>query len=188
MGRGQKIVVFVLFFLLFLLIGFYYSLKKNIVKYRTAFYVYFVSANEEFKLIPVERITRPLLGIEEKVRFSIESLLSGPTEEEKKRNIITMIPESVKLLNCRIEDDVVFLDFSEDIEKGGGAEEMKTRLAQVVFTATQFPEIKKVRFMIEGKFIKYFSGEGITDVEKPLGRKDFIEFQYGGENEKRNPS
>ena len=110
MGRGQKITVFVLFFILFLLIGFYYSIKKNVVKYRTAFYVYFVSANEEFKLIPVERITRPLLGIEEKVRFSIESLLSGPTEEEKKR-FVTIIDELLgklekkHILDFRKSDD-----------------------------------------------------------------------------------
>ena len=49
---------------------------------------------------------------------------------------------------------------------------MEGRLREIVYTATQFPEIKKVRFLIKGKEVKVFSGEGITEVEKPLGRED----------------
>ncbi|RKY32446.1 MAG: hypothetical protein DRP67_00925 [Candidatus Omnitrophota bacterium] len=178
MKKTQKIIVSVLFLIFLSLIGFYYySIKKS--KYKTVYYVYFLSSNQELKLIPVERTAKPFSDIEEKVKSSIKDLLNGPNQEEKEKNIITMIPEGVKLINCYIRNDTVFLDFSKDIEKGGGTEEMKARLAQIVFTATQFPEINKVRFMIEGKFIKYFGGEGLTDVEKPLERKDFIKVKRG---------
>ena len=45
---------------------------------------------------------------------------------------------------------------------GGGSLSMLTRLAQVVFTLTQFPQIDAVVFRIEGQRVTVFSGEGIA--------------------------
>ena len=38
---------------------------------------------------------------------------------------------------------------------------MASRLAQVVFTATQFSEVDSVLFKIDGEVVEVFSGEGI---------------------------
>jgi hypothetical protein len=46
---------------------------------------------------------------------------------------------------------------------------MTNRLAQVVFTATQFPAVSAVRFKLDGKTIAAFGGEGIV-LEGPQAR------------------
>ena len=49
---------------------------------------------------------------------------------------------------------------------------MFTRLAQVVFTLTQFPSVDGVRFKLDGKLIDTLGGEGII-VDEPVGREDY---------------
>jgi spore germination protein GerM len=131
-------------------------------------------------------------SIQNKVESAIKELIKGPTEEEKKEGFSTSLNENTRLLNVSIEGDTVNLDFSKEVEEGGGTLLMESRIAQIVYTATQFEGIKKVRFLIEGKNIDYFSGEGITIVEKPIGREDLAEFDIKiieeGKNEKGNTS
>ena len=71
-----------------------------------------------------------------------------------------------------MEEDTVLLNFSKQIDEGGGTETMLARLRQIVYTATQFSGVNKVRFLIDGQPIKYFSSEGLTEVEHPIGRAD----------------
>ena len=49
---------------------------------------------------------------------------------------------------------------------------MKARLAQVVFTLTQFPTVRGVLFHLDGEPVNVFSGEGIV-LDHPVGRKDY---------------
>ncbi len=53
---------------------------------------------------------------------------------------------------------------------------MYSRLAQIVYTATQFPELDRVMLLIEGERRSYFSGEGLTLVEEPMMRQDFSDY------------
>ena len=131
-------------------------------------------------MVRVSRTAPGLRGVEARVRYSVEKLLEGLTDEEEKAGYLTSIPAGAKLLACSIENGTAFIDFSADIESGGGTAAMEERLAQIVFTATQFPGVETVRFKIDGKLIEYFGGEGITDVERPLGRDHFTRFLEGG--------
>ncbi len=47
---------------------------------------------------------------------------------------------------------------------------MFARLAQVVYTLTEFDTVKDVRFMLDGEPVDVFSGEGIL-LEEPVGRQ-----------------
>ena len=49
---------------------------------------------------------------------------------------------------------------------------MQYRLAQVVYTLTQFSTVKSVVFQIEGQTVTVFGGEGIV-LDGPVGRADF---------------
>jgi len=132
------------------------------------------------ELVPVRRLAKGR-KLEERLKTAVELVISGPSDEEKKEGFYSAVPTETKLLDCRVDrEGMVFLDFSEDVEKGGGTEEMEERLAQIVFTATQFSEIRCVQLLINGKTVKYFSGEGITEVEHPLTRADFTQFNQGG--------
>lgn len=49
---------------------------------------------------------------------------------------------------------------------------MQMRLGQVVYTMTQFPTVKAVRFKLDGAPVNVFSGEGIV-LDHPVGRSDY---------------
>ncbi len=142
----------------------------------TGVFVYFLNydqGEQKSYLVPQRREIERTNVLEEKIRLAIESLLKGLTEEEKEAGLTNAVAENAVLLNVTIDGDTVYLDFSRDIEQGGGTEMMTDRLAQIIFTATQFYPVTKVQLLINGKTIKYFSGEGITDVEHPMDRDTF---------------
>lgn len=195
MKKNEKFILIGLFsfFILLLLFLVFLKIKEKFLK-ETSIYVFLTKQEEEQTfIIPVRRnIGFYRNKIEKKIEYAIRELIKGPTEQEKKEGFSTYLNENTRLLNVSIEDNIVNLNFSKEVEEGGGTLVMEARIAQIVYTATQFPEIEKVRFLIEGKTIKYFSGEGITIVEKPVSRDDLKEFDIKiieeEKNEKRNPS
>ncbi|MCM8817894.1 MAG: GerMN domain-containing protein [Candidatus Omnitrophica bacterium] len=178
MKKNENIVFIILSFILLVLLLFWGFLKiRGKILKETSVYVFFVTQKDnQIYLLPVKRQIGYCRNFKNKIAMTIKELLKGPTEEEKKEGFSTFLNENTKLLNVTIEEDMVNLDFSKEVEEGGGTLTMETRIAQIVCSATQFPEIKKVRFLIEGKPINYFSGEGITIVEKPISRDDLKEF------------
>lgn len=86
----------------------------------------------------------------------------------------TAIPAGTRLLGVDIDDGVATVDLSSEFESGGGSHSMFMRLAQVVYTATQFDTVKSVRLHLDGEPVEVFSGEGIV-LDKPLTRKDYEE-------------
>ena len=123
-------------------------------------------------IVPVVRKTERIRSIEEKVKNVMTLLLQGPDEAEKAVGYDSALPREAQLLGVSVEDDTVLLNFSKQIDEGGGTEMMLARLRQIVYTATQFSGVNKVRFLIDGQPIKYFSSEGLTEVEHPIGRAD----------------
>lgn len=103
---------------------------------------------------------------------AIRALLAGPNSFEKKHGRTTAIPSGTELNSVVIRDHVATVDLSGRYDDGGGSLSMQARLAQVVFTATQFPSIRKVSFELDGKPVTEFGGEGIL-LGKPVGRADF---------------
>ncbi|MBN1445954.1 MAG: GerMN domain-containing protein [Candidatus Omnitrophica bacterium] len=177
MGKNQKIVLYLLAGILLIAVIALVAVKVRIrIAGETTVRTYFLKYDEPQKknyLVPVSRQIERTKGPEEKIRAALEALLKGISEEEKEKGLINSVNEKAVLLGVRIEDDTAYLDFSKEIEEGGGTSMMTERLGQIVFTATQFPPVAKVRILINGEFIKYFSGEGITDVESPMGRENF---------------
>jgi len=55
---------------------------------------------------------------------------------------------------------------------GGGSYNILSRLAQVVYTLTQFPTVDRVLFYLDGQPVDVFSGEGVV-LEHPVGRADY---------------
>lgn len=108
-----------------------------------------------------------------RIRAALEMLLLGPLPEEAGEGYLTELPPGITVKGVRLEGDVAFVDFSPEIAAGGGTASMRARLMQVVYTVTRFGRVNRVRFLIDGEMIDYFSGEGLTEVESPLGRADF---------------
>jgi spore germination protein GerM len=105
---------------------------------------------------------------------ALEELLEGPSPFEEAYGLRSAVPEGTQLLGLRIEDGLAYVDLTSEFESGGGTASMQMRLAQVVFTITQFPTVKGVVFSLDGEQIDVLGGEGII-IDHPLTRRDYAE-------------
>jgi hypothetical protein len=105
-------------------------------------------------------------------RTAMELLLEGPSDEEAEAKVESVIPDGTELLDISLKNGVATVDLSNEYESGGGSLSMQMRLAQVVYTLTQFGSVDGVDFRIDGEPVESFSGEGIV-LESPQTRKDF---------------
>ena len=102
----------------------------------------------------------------------LHALIAGPNEEERQRGLISLIPPGSQLISIRIEGATAFINFNEDFQYNTfGVEGYAAQLREVVFTATEFSNIRDVQILIEGRRID-FLGEGIW-IGGPLNREMF---------------
>lgn len=100
---------------------------------------------------------------------ALEDLLSGP---RRGSGMGTAIPDGTKLLGISIKNGVATVDLTSTYQAGGGSRSMQLRLGQVVYTLTQFPTVRSVRFQLDGAPVNVFSSEGIV-LDKPVGRSAY---------------
>lgn len=113
------------------------------------------------------------ISSENSLESALTALLVGPTNAEESHDIITNIPENTILKSIKIEDDIMFLDFSEEFEFNSyGRDSTLLQLKQIVFTATEYSDIEKIQFLINGEIRTYLGGDGVV-IGKPLSRDDF---------------
>jgi germination protein M len=107
-------------------------------------------------------------------RAALTELLGGPTAaEERELDMTTAIPEGTTLRGVTISSDgTAMVDLSSAFESGGGSLSMMMRLAQVVYTVTQFPSVADVLLSIDGVPTTVFGSEGLV-LDQPLTRADF---------------
>ena len=104
---------------------------------------------------------------------AMSALLDGPSDSEKVAKISTAIPDGTQLLGLTIKDGVATVDLSHEFESGGGSASVLGRLAQVVYTLTQFPSVKSVLFQVEGREVHALGGEGAV-LDGPATRADYV--------------
>ncbi|MEP6639258.1 MAG: GerMN domain-containing protein [Chloroflexota bacterium] len=106
---------------------------------------------------------------------AMEALLAGPTADESgERTITSGIPDGTRLLGVTIKNGVATVDLSTEYDSGGGTASMRFRLAQVVYTLTQFSSVRSVVFQIEGQAVSVFGGEGIV-LDGPQSRAAYAD-------------
>lgn len=103
---------------------------------------------------------------------ALRALLEGPTDFEEEVGLTTAIPEGTELLGVEVVDGIARVDLSGEFESGGGSLSMQARIAQVVFTATQFDQVSGVEILIDGEEVEAIGGEGLV-VDQALSRDDF---------------
>lgn len=107
----------------------------------------------------------------QKAAFWLQTLLQGPTSADQE-GAASAIPRGSKLLGVKREGSVLDVDLSSEFESGGGSLSMQLRVAQVIYTGTQFEGFDAVRILIEGENVEAIGGEGLI-VAEPLSRRDF---------------
>jgi germination protein M len=118
-------------------------------------------------------VTRQLHKTDGPLSDTIKALLAGPTPAEKSQNCMTLIPNGSKLLSATIKNGIATLNFSDDFEINTiGVEGYIGQLMQIVYTATSFPTVNSVQFIIEGEKKEYLGSEGQW-IGSPLSRSSF---------------
>lgn len=104
-------------------------------------------------------------------RGALEALLAGPNAAEKGAGMGSAIPAGTRLLGITIDKGLATVDVSKEFASGGGSLSMTTRVAQVVYTLTQFDTVERVTIRIDGREVEGIGGEGVP--AKDLTRDDF---------------
>ena len=129
--------------------------------------VWFVKRDRLFEALRAHAATRRV------ATAALHALLAGPTAAERADGIRTEIPRGTRLLpDLSISKGVAKVDLTSDFETGAPSRSLKLRLAQVVYTLTQFPTVKSVRFEIDGSPVSVFSSGGIV-LDHPVGRSAY---------------
>jgi Sporulation and spore germination/Kelch motif len=82
---------------------------------------------------------------------AVEALLAGPDRAERAAGIHSEIPSGTRLNSIAISNGVARIDLSSDYQAGASSRALQLRLAQVVYTLTQFPTVSSVRLSVDGE-------------------------------------
>ena len=104
-------------------------------------------------------------------RGALTELLAGPDDFEAGIGMTTAIPDGTELLGVDIADGAATVDLSGEFQSGGGSLSMQLRVAEVVFTVTQFPTVESVSIELDGEAVDAIGGEGVPASD--LTRADF---------------
>ena len=131
-----------------------------------------MTVNVYYSTNEISAATRIIPKTQEVGAAAIRALLEGPTADEQAAGMVTNIPEGTIFLGLSIEDGVATVDLSKEYASGGGSWSMIMRLAEVVFTLTQFPTVDGVNFKLDGQPVGVFGGEGFV-LDHPLDRSEY---------------
>lgn len=130
--------------------------------------VYFLRGE---KLLPARRD----LGGPAVAASAVRALLAGPSAAEREAGMSTTVPDGTELRGVNLAGGTATVDLSGRFASGGGTLSMTGRLAQLVFTLTQFDSVERVDLRLDGESTRVFGGEGII-LDHPQTRADYEDF------------
>ncbi|WP_317367603.1 GerMN domain-containing protein [uncultured Tyzzerella sp.] len=125
-----------------------YILNASIIVNAQDFYkIYYLENDIDERLTFDEYVILGDYMDEYKIKLLLETYLYNS------KNSINYIPEGTKVLNTKIINNNLFINFNKNIENYGGGNYYETNLIrQILHTCFQFEDIKSVTFLIENKF------------------------------------
>ena len=104
----------------------------------------------------------------DKYTAAVETLLEEPDEE----NLTTIFPKNTGFRSVTVEGDLATVDIDGSILKGfvGGSTGEEFLVGSIVDTLTNFPEVKRVRILVNGQEVETLSGH--MDLSMPLERME----------------
>ncbi len=138
--------------------------KRGILREKKGILLYFSDGESEY-LIGEKREILKRDEIEEEAKDAINELIKGP-----KGKLIPTLPTQTKLLSLELgEDGVAKVNFNKALSKdhpGGSSAEMMTLYSVVNSLTLNFPQIKRVQILIEGKGVETIAGH--LSLKKPI--------------------
>jgi spore germination protein GerM len=124
--------------------------------------------------ITLRGVIRDVPYTDSPLRETLLALLDGQAARELTDGVLTMIPAGVKLLNVYVRDQVAYVDLSDQFRFNAlGRAGLVAQIKQLVYTATEFPTVRSVQMLIEGKRLDYLSSEG-PRISDPISRDQLI--------------
>jgi spore germination protein GerM len=115
------------------------------------------------------KVNRKLKVSDSPLLDCLNSLLVGPTAEEKSRGLVSFVPSGTRLISAQVRQNTAYLNFNEEFRYNTlGREGSAAQLKQIIWTATEFPNVQDVQILIEGKTVDFLM-EGIL-IRNPIGR------------------
>ncbi len=104
----------------------------------------------------------------DKYTAAVETLLEEPGEE----NLTKIFPKNAAIKSVTVKDGLAIVDFDGGFLKNfvGGSTGEEFLIGSVVDTLTNFPEVKQVKFLVDGAEVETLSGH--MDLSTPLERMD----------------
>ena len=130
--------------------------------------LYFIQVDRGGSILRV-KVNRRLPVSDSPMTDVIQALITGPNGDETGKGLISLIPPATRILYATVRGDTAYINFSEDFQYNTyGVEGYAGQLRQIVFTATEFPNVRYVQILVEGRRLDYL-GEGIW-IGSPINR------------------
>jgi len=133
--------------------------------------IYFAHVGSDGQILH-SKVTRKIPVSESPMQDVLNTLLAGPTAEEISKGLLNLIPKNTRILSATVRGNTAYISFSEDfLFNTFGVEGYVAQLRQIVWTVTEFSNVKDVQILVEGRRLDYL-GEGIW-IGSPISRQSF---------------
>ena len=131
--------------------------------------IYLTQIDKDGAILRV-KVTRNIPVSDSPLLDSLNALLAGPTAEEKRKGLISLVPQNTQVISATVRGNTAYISFNEEFQYNTyGVEGYAAQLKQLVWTATEFSTVKDVQILIDGRRIDYL-GEGIW-IGSPVSRE-----------------
>lgn len=97
---------------------------------------------------------------------TLNQLFAGVSQGER-AELMSEIPQGTQLIGLNISNRLATIDLDGDFVAPGSPHSLRMRVAQVVYTLTQFPTVDQVSFRVAGQPLESLGG---VDLSQPVGR------------------
>jgi Sporulation and spore germination/Immunoglobulin-like domain of bacterial spore germination len=102
---------------------------------------------------------------------AVRLLFAGPNAAERAAGVRTTIPAGTQLRGISLSNGTATIDVSSAFAAAGPGTQIRMRLAELTWTATQFATVKRVRLEVGGAIVHSIAG---APVPQPAERRDFL--------------
>ena len=100
----------------------------------------------------------------------VRQLLRGPTDP----HLNPTLPGNVQVLSVEVEGDIVYVNFTREVEGIAGTAGQTMAVQSLVFALSELEGIERIQLLVEGRKSLEFAGHGV--IEEPLVRERILTY------------
>jgi spore germination protein GerM len=125
--------------------------------------------------IALGRTTRQIAYTDTPLTRTLEALIGGPTPAEAADGYRSLIPDGTRIENITVRGGTAVVSFNEAFRRNpAGRAGLEAQLRQLVWTITEFENVRDVQVLIGGRATDYLGPEGIR-IREPLSRQSLAD-------------